>query len=153
MHLSELSQNVKRKRPANFTGLELALFEWFKQKRAQGAWLMTDQMVVNKAVDLSEHLGIDNDQIKESTGWLYSFKKRSGIRCYHLQIRLCPTVQRAARDYIRSPRCLLTTGGPTAAAAYTEVSSCCIDNATVQLNSCTAEAMRASTATGANGRG
>lgn len=79
----ELHGDKKRERKAQHVGLETALFEWFKQKRSQGASL-TDAIVVDKAKKIAKELDISEEDFKASPGWLSNLKSRYKIKSYGL---------------------------------------------------------------------
>ena len=74
-------ENKKQRRPIN-TKLDKALYEWFSSKRKEGISI-SGPMLVTKAKSLLQDLNI-TIELKFSTGWLRSFKRRHGIR--HLGI-------------------------------------------------------------------
>jgi hypothetical protein len=73
--------SVKRQRKPSHEALEVTLFEWYQQSRAQGVYL-TDILVTDKALAIAREMGMSSDSFKASNGWLYKFKKRHSIRSY-----------------------------------------------------------------------
>lgn len=73
----------KRHRPVTFPELELALKEFVLcyQHRA----ILSDAILIEKAKLLASGLGIPENVLQFSSGWLQGFKKRNGIRQQKLQ--------------------------------------------------------------------
>lgn len=58
-------------------GLDMAVFEWFQQKRANGE-PVTKQMLIENAQRLHKELGF-TEPFAGSEGWVHGFKGRHGI--------------------------------------------------------------------------
>jgi hypothetical protein len=71
-------ENGRMKRKAKVTGNEEineVVWEWFRNKRSRHSHILSNDPSESLAVAIS----IGDDQFKESTGWLDSFKKRHNI--------------------------------------------------------------------------
>jgi hypothetical protein len=68
----------KTMKKSKLSDLDGAVFEWFKQKRAEGVPI-SGPMVSEKALFFHKNLNI-NERFSASAGWLEKFKKRHGIR-------------------------------------------------------------------------
>ncbi|XP_056636254.1 jerky protein homolog-like [Diorhabda sublineata] len=80
---SLLASGRKTMRKSTLSDMESALFEWFKQKRAEGIPI-SGPMVCEKAKWFHERLNID-EPFGASQGWLFRFKNRHGIRQLDIQ--------------------------------------------------------------------
>ncbi|CAB5352778.1 unnamed protein product [Rhizophagus irregularis] len=73
----------KRHRPVTFPELELALKEFVLCYQHQA--ILSDAILIEKAKLLASGLGIPENVLQFSSGWLQGFKKRNGIRQQKLQ--------------------------------------------------------------------
>lgn len=75
---SELSK--KRIREAKFPQLERSLYRWVCEKQAASGFMpVTDEMIVEKAKELSGSMGIGIMNFAYSNGWLIKFKRRHDL--------------------------------------------------------------------------
>lgn len=77
------SSSRKTMENSTITDVDNAVFQWFKQKRAEGVPI-SGPMVSEKALWFHENLNI-KEPFSASQGWLAKFKKRHGIRQLDLQ--------------------------------------------------------------------
>jgi len=56
---------------------------WVSQVSAAGL-ILTDELVKLKGCDFGQHLGIPDDNVKFSNGWITNFKKQNSLRRYQL---------------------------------------------------------------------
>ena len=77
------NSKTKRHRTVTYPELDLALKEFvlIYQHRT----VLTDNLLVEKAKALADGLGIPQDALNFSSGWLYKFKNQNGIRLRQLQ--------------------------------------------------------------------
>ena len=61
----------------------MAMNLWVSQVSAAGL-ILTDELVKLKGRDFGQHLGIPDDNVKFSNGWITNFKKRNSLRQYQL---------------------------------------------------------------------
>ncbi|CAG8735374.1 16801_t:CDS:2, partial [Rhizophagus irregularis] len=73
----------KRHKPVTFPELELALKEFVLNY--QHRTILSDAILVEKAKLLANGLGVPENMLQFSSGWLQGFKKRNGIRQEKLQ--------------------------------------------------------------------
>jgi hypothetical protein len=73
----------KRHKPVTFPELELALKEFVLNY--QHRTILSDAILVEKAKLLANGLGVPENTLQFSSGWLQGFKKRNGIRQEKLQ--------------------------------------------------------------------
>jgi len=73
-----INQEAKRQKSLTVPELELALKEFILvyQERT----ILSDALLIEKAKSLAQDLGISEDTLQFSPGWLYKFKNRNGIR-------------------------------------------------------------------------
>ncbi|KAG6610524.1 uncharacterized protein IUM83_06475 [Phytophthora cinnamomi] len=81
-YFSHVDLSSTKRRRVKFPQFERELRESFFQNDAKTA--MADDVLLLKAHQLAERLGIDSTQLRFSNGWLQSFKKRNGIRSHML---------------------------------------------------------------------
>ncbi|KAG6618356.1 uncharacterized protein IUM83_01249 [Phytophthora cinnamomi] len=81
-YFSHVDLSATKRRRVKFPKFERELREFFFQNEAKTA--MADDVLLLKAHELAERLGIDSTQLRFSNGWLQSFKKRNGIRSHVL---------------------------------------------------------------------
>ncbi|KAE9020742.1 hypothetical protein PR002_g12449 [Phytophthora rubi] len=81
-YFSHVDLSATKRRRVKFPQFERELREFFFQNEAKTA--MADDVLLLKAQELAERLGIDSTQLRFSNGWLQSFKKRKGIRSHVL---------------------------------------------------------------------
>ncbi|KAG6621352.1 uncharacterized protein IUM83_11100 [Phytophthora cinnamomi] len=81
-YFSHVDLSATKRRRVKFPQFERELREFFFQNEAKTA--MADDVLLLKAHELAERLGIDSTQLRFSNGWLQSFKKRNGIRSHVL---------------------------------------------------------------------
>jgi hypothetical protein len=72
-------KNKRRKKAVAFPTMEAALAEWITQREASGD-VVTGPLIVEKARRFCQALGIADDELALSSGWLDGFKNRHGIR-------------------------------------------------------------------------
>jgi hypothetical protein len=84
-HLSDdqINSTQKRHRSVTFPELELALKEFVL--RYQDKAILSDSILIEKAKQLATGLGVPENTLLFSSGWLYGFKKRNGIQQEKLQ--------------------------------------------------------------------
>ena len=70
------SEDVFRSRKLHHEGLDVAVYKWYVQQRAEGL-PVRGLDIQNAAQRLANHLGIEN--FKCSDGWLWQFRKRHGL--------------------------------------------------------------------------
>ncbi|KAG6580113.1 uncharacterized protein IUM83_15760 [Phytophthora cinnamomi] len=81
-YFSHVDLSATKRRRVKFPQFERELREFFFQNEAKTA--TADDVLLLKAHELAERLGIDSTQLRFSNGWLQSFKKRNGIRSHVL---------------------------------------------------------------------
>ncbi|EGZ23521.1 hypothetical protein PHYSODRAFT_324719 [Phytophthora sojae] len=81
-YFSHVDLSATKRRRVKFPQFERELREFFFLNEAKTA--MADDVLLLKAHELAERLGIDATQLRLSNGWLPSFKKRNGIRSHTL---------------------------------------------------------------------
>lgn len=69
---------AKRHKSVTFPELELALKEFILIY--QSKTILSDALIIEKAKQLADRLGIPNGTLSFSPGWLQKFKDRNGIR-------------------------------------------------------------------------
>jgi len=74
----------KSMKMSSYEGLDLALLQWFNQKRAEGI-PVSGPMCTHKAKLFHEALGLEGN-FSASSGWLTRFKQRHGIRELPVQV-------------------------------------------------------------------
>jgi hypothetical protein len=77
------TSNRKTTKRSKFEDLDTALFNWFKQKRADGG-RVSGPLFTEKAIWFHKQMGI-NEPFAASPGWLQGFKSRHGIRQLEIQ--------------------------------------------------------------------
>jgi hypothetical protein len=77
------TQNRYKNRRAKYPELEMAMNLWVSQVSAAGL-ILTDELVKLKGRDFGQHLGIPDDNVKFSNGWITNFKKWNSLRRYQL---------------------------------------------------------------------
>ncbi|KAJ8552192.1 hypothetical protein ON010_g10353 [Phytophthora cinnamomi] len=80
-YFSHVDLSATKRRRVKFPQFERELREFFFQNEAKTA--MADDVLLLKAHELAERLGIDSTQLRFSNGWLQSFKKRNAWSCLH----------------------------------------------------------------------
>ena len=96
---TELTQpEQKRHKSVTFPELELALKEFVLNY--QHLTILSDAILIEKAKLLANGLGISEDALKFSSGWLQSFKKRNGIRQEKLQGEAASVDQAAIAEFL-----------------------------------------------------
>ncbi|KAG6611715.1 uncharacterized protein IUM83_17222 [Phytophthora cinnamomi] len=81
-YFSHVDRSATKRRRVKFPQFERELREFFFQNDYKTT--MADDVLLLKAHELAERLGIDSTQLRFSNGWLQSFKKRNGIRSHVL---------------------------------------------------------------------
>lgn len=84
---------AKRHKSVTFPQLELALREFILNYQHQTA--LSDAILVEKARLIAVGLGISQDSLQFSPGWLYKFKERHGIHQQKLQGEVASANQEA----------------------------------------------------------
>lgn len=78
-----INPKQKRRKAVTYPELELALKEFVLNY--QHKTILSDAILIEKAKLLAEGLGISENSLQFSNGWLQGFKKRNGIRQQKLQ--------------------------------------------------------------------
>ncbi|CAB5355892.1 unnamed protein product [Rhizophagus irregularis] len=73
-----ISPNTKRHKPVTYPEVELALKEFVLNYQHQT--VLSDAILIEKAKMIANGLGIPQDALQFSSGWLHKFKDRNGIR-------------------------------------------------------------------------
>ena len=74
--------NSKRHKSVKFPELEQALMEFILTY--QHRTILSDAIIIDKAKLFAERLQIPENKLQFSSGWLYKFKERNGIRLRRL---------------------------------------------------------------------
>ena len=74
--------NSKRHKSVKFSELEQALMEFILTY--QHRTILSDAIIIDKAKLFAERLQIPESKLQFSSGWLYKFKERNGIRLRRL---------------------------------------------------------------------
>ena len=72
-----------RNKSVKFPDLDRKLYEWFLQ--FEDKIIMSDNLIIEKAMNIAKDLNIKESNLTFSMGWLSSFKNRHGIK----QKKLC----------------------------------------------------------------
>jgi hypothetical protein len=73
-----ISPNTKRHKSVTYPEVELALKEFVLNY--QHRTVLSDAILIEKAKMIADGLGIPQDALQFSSGWLHKFKERNGIR-------------------------------------------------------------------------
>ncbi|CAJ0633001.1 13472_t:CDS:2 [Entrophospora sp. SA101] len=80
---SSTHYNIFRHKSVKFPDLEKAMSFWISQVSAQGL-VITDKVVAEKAKVFGERLGIDENDLVFSNGWLHGFKQRNNLKAVRI---------------------------------------------------------------------
>ncbi|CAB5376788.1 unnamed protein product [Rhizophagus irregularis] len=78
-----IQPNQKRHKPVTYPELEVALKEFVLNYQHRA--ILSDAILIEKAKLIAEGLGISENKLQFSNGWLQGFKRRNGIRQQKLQ--------------------------------------------------------------------
>uniref|UniRef100_UPI00358E07B1 jerky protein homolog-like n=1 Tax=Myxine glutinosa TaxID=7769 RepID=UPI00358E07B1 len=112
VHKCSQQDGLKRKkmRQANDGDLDQAVYLWFEQQRAANIPI-SGPMVMEKAIALSKEMHGEDRKFTGSTGWLYRWKNRHGIRALKISGEDKSCDDAAAAEFIPELRNIIESEG------------------------------------------